>query len=84
MEYGLATAVIESVSYGTPVIINTSLGTADMIKEYAAGYVLDSAEPSVVADIVMKTTEQEYEQLLENVSTLRKSWTWKDHVRKLL
>ena len=84
MEYGLATAVIESVSYGTPVIINTGLGTADMIKEYAAGYVLNSAEPRVVADIVMKTTEQEYEQLLENVLTLRKSWTWKDHVRKLL
>ena len=84
MEYGLATAVIESISYGTPVIINIDLGTADMIKKYNAGYVLDSADPNAVANIILGITDQKYEQLLENVSIMRKSWTWKDHVRKLL
>ena len=84
MEFGLATAVIESISCGTPVIINSSLGTADMIEKYKAGYVLDSVEPKAVGDINLKTTEQEYGQLLEGASTLRKSWTWKDHAMKLL
>lgn len=84
MEYGPATAVIESISCGTPVIINSSLGTADMIEKFKAGYVLDSAETKAVGDIILKTTELEYGQLLEGVSTLRKSWTWKDHVSKLL
>lgn len=84
MEFGPAFAVIESISCDTPVIINSVLGTAEMIKKYEAGYVLDSADPKVVADIISKTTDREYEQLLENVSNLRKSWTWKDHVVKLL
>lgn len=83
-EFGLATAVIESISYGTPVIINRSLGTAEIIEKYEAGYVLDSTDPKVVATIISENTEQKYEQLLENVSSLRKSWTWKDHINKLL
>jgi glycosyltransferase involved in cell wall biosynthesis len=84
MEFGLATAVIESISYGTPVIINSALGTAEMIKKYGAGYVLESADPKLVADKIVNTTEEKYKQLMENVSTLRKSWRWKDHVEKLL
>ena len=84
LEYGLATAVVESISYGTPVIINSSLGTADIIKKFEAGYVLDSADPRVVARILSENTEQNYDQLLENVATLRKSRTWKDHTVKLL
>lgn len=84
LEYGLATAVVESISYGTPVIINSSLGTADIIKKFEAGYVLDTIEPRVVARILSENTEQKYRQLLENVATLRKSWTWKDHAEKLL
>jgi len=55
MEFGAATAVIESMSCGTPVIINTGLGTADMIKEHNAGYVLDSPDAKVVANIVRDT-----------------------------
>ena len=84
MEFGLATAVIESISYGTPVIINSNLGTADIIKTFAAGYVLDSPDPNVVANIILGTSEQKYAELLEKVSILRKSWKWEDHVRKLL
>ena len=84
MEFGLATAVIESISYGTPVIINSDLGTADIIKSFAAGYVLDSLEPNAVANIILGTSEQKYLQLLENVSMLKKSWNWEDHVKKLL
>ena len=84
MEFGIATAVIESISYGTPVIINSDLGTADIIKSFAAGYVLDSLEPNAVANIILGTSEQKYLQLLENVSMLKKSWNWEDHVKKLL
>ena len=84
MEFGLATAVIESISCGTPVIINSSLGTADLIKQYNAGFVLNSPDPKAVADFVRKADGENYEQLLENLSELRRSWTWKDHVEKLL
>jgi len=84
MEFGLATAVIESISCGTPVIINTGLGTADMIKEHNAGFVLDSPDAKVVANIVKNTDVKSYEQLLKNVCELRRIWTWKDHAEKLL
>jgi glycosyltransferase involved in cell wall biosynthesis len=83
-EYGLATAVIEAISYGTPVIINSELGTADMIKDYGAGFVLDSTDPNLVAEIVANMTEQKYEELLKNVLILRESWTWREHAGKLL
>ena len=84
MEFGLATAVIESISCGTPVIINTGLGTADMIREHHAGFVLDSPDPEAVANIVRNANMESYEQILKNVYELRRNWTWKGHVEKLL
>ena len=84
MEFGPAIAVIESISCGTPVIINTGLGTADMIRKHNAGFVLDSPDPEAVANIVRNANGESYEQLLKNVYELRRIWTWKDHVEKLL
>lgn len=52
IEDGLATAVIESLSYGTPVIINSELGTADLVQKYKVGFVLQYADPKSVADIL--------------------------------
>ena len=84
MEYGLATAVVESISYGTPVIINSELGTADLVQKYKVGFVLQTADPIAVADILNSFKKEEYNQMLRNINTLKKSWTWTDHVMKLL
>lgn len=84
LEFGPAIAVMESISNNVPVIINSELGTADMIKNYAAGYVLEFADPKMVADIITNTTEENYQELLKNVTKLRESWTWSEHVKKLL
>ena len=66
------------------MIINTGLGTADMIRKHNAGFVLDSPDPEAVANIVRNDNGESYEQLLKNVYELRRIWTWKDHVEKLL
>ena len=84
MEYGLTTAVVESISYGTPVIINSELGTADLVQKYNVGFVLQTADPIAVADILNSFKEEEYNQMLRNINTLKKIWTWTDHVMKLL
>ena len=84
MEYGLTTAVVESISYGTPVIINSELGTADLVQKYKVGFVLQTADPIAVADILNSFKEGEYNQMLRNINNLKKSWTWTDHVMKLL
>ena len=84
MEYGLATAVVESISYGTPVIINSELGTAGLVQQYKVGFVLQTPDPKAVADILNSFKEEEYNQMLRNMNTLKKSWTWTDHVMKLL
>lgn len=84
MGFGPAIAVIEAISCGTPVIINNDLGSAELIKKYDAGYVPDTSDPKIVAKIISESTDLKYSQLLEKVSSLRKSWTWKEHVGKLL
>ena len=83
-EFGLATAVIESISSGTPVIINEELGTADMIRESGAGYVLDSAEPELAAKLILETSQEKYDQMVKNTLKLRDTLTWTDHAKKLV
>lgn len=60
MEYGFATAVIESISYGIPVIINSESGTANLVQKYKVGFVLQTADPKSVADILNNFKEEEY------------------------
>ena len=73
MEYGLTTAVVESISYGTPVIINSELGTADLVQKYKVGFVLQTADPIAVADILTSFREEEYNQMLRNINNLKKA-----------
>ena len=84
LEFGPAMAVLESISCGTPVIINDVLGTADIIKEYNAGFVVSEADTKSIADVVINTKQEDYQKLLNNVNELRKSWTWVNHIMKLL
>lgn len=83
-EMGPAIGVIESISYGTPVIINSELGTSDIIKKYNVGYVLDDPDPRIVAKSILGTSTDKYSEMLNNIMILQNSWTWQDHAEKLL
>lgn len=79
LEFGLATAVMESISNGIPVIINEELGTANLISEHNAGFVLAEADPKLVAKLIMETKQDDYDALVENVLNLRVKLSWEEH-----
>ena len=83
-EMGPAIGVIEAISCGTPVIINNELGTSDVIEKYNAGYVLNETTPVIVAQLITKTTKNNYLEMLHNINQLQNSWTWEKHAKKLL
>ena len=83
-EYGLATAVIESISCGTPVIINTELGTADMIEISRSGHVVKNPDAQQVAKLIKETKPEVYKNMIDNAKVLREELTWENHVRKII
>jgi len=82
-EYGPAMVVIESLSNGTPVIVNKDLGTAELIKENNAGIVVDDPLDSISA-IVENDNEKRYKSMLEGVRRVTEKYSWSAHAKKLL
>lgn len=82
-EYGVAQAVLESIQSLTPVIINSELGTAQIIKEKGGGLVEDDLRkiPNIIRSMESETS---YDLLQESLKKIREKYTWESHVKKLL
>lgn len=53
-EEGLPNSVLESLACGVPAIANNAGGTVEVIDHEQNGYLLDSADPQLIADLVTR------------------------------
>ncbi len=53
-EEGLPNSVLESLACGVPAIANNAGGTVEVIDHEQNGYLLDSADPQLIADLVVR------------------------------
>ena len=84
-EYGLGTSVVESIQNCVPVIINSDLGTSDLVRNFSAGLVMDHLEPITVAKFIFKNNNAEsYGSLQTNVKKMSKAFSWRKHAEGLL
>lgn len=83
-EYGPGMPVVEALSFGVPVIINSGLGSSEMIVKSKVGYVIDKVNADIICSLINRTSESEYAILVKNANTLRDSWKWEDHAKQFL
>ena len=84
-EYGLGTSSIEAIQNCDPLIINSNLGTADMIIKYSCGVVLEDINSDKVKEFIeANNNKNSYDMLQQNIIKLSKAYSWKNHVEKLL
>ena len=83
-EYGLATFTIEAIQHTLPLIINDELGTAKMIKENGAGYVVHKINYSEIKEFLNKIDQNKYQDLQSNIKNLQQKYSWLNHAKKLV
>ncbi|BDC17391.1 glycosyltransferase family 4 protein [Acidianus sp. HS-5] len=83
-EYGLATAIIESIQHTTPVIINDELGTAELVNKYKLGLVIHGLNYNEIKNFVNKVNEEEYTNLQKNINIVQKEYSWENHTKKII
>lgn len=66
-EHGLGTANLEAISYGLPVIVNSTLGFSKLVKSFGAGYV---ANGEFVPDLFSNKTDWYTTNVLSSSSLL--------------
>lgn len=84
-EYGESHAVFEGLQRGTPVIINADLGTAEIVRRFHIGGVVDPSIPAEVAAFVRRTDSVvEYEHFQANIRKAAALFTWRMHAERIL
>lgn len=84
-EYGLGTAAVEAIQNGVPLIINSDLGTADLVNKYSCGEVLDEISPEEIKKYITENNnESSYSKLQENIIKLSTDYSWRKHAYKLI
>lgn len=84
-EYGLGTSTTEAIQNCVPLIINSDLGTADMVREYQCGEVLQNISGIDIRNFIERNNNSEsYRVLQNNILKLSHDYTWRSHAEKLL
>jgi glycosyltransferase involved in cell wall biosynthesis len=84
-EYGLGSAAMEAMQNCDPIIINSDLGTAELVNKYSCGIVLDDINSDNIKKFINEDNNiNSYEKLQGNIIKLSKDYTWKKHSEKLL
>ena len=84
-EYGLGTSTTEAIQNCVPLIINSDLGTADMVREYQCGEVLQNISGVDIKNFIGKNNNREsYTVLLNNIIKLSHDHSWRNHAEKLM
>ena len=83
-EYGLGSAM-EAIQNCDPIIINSDLGTAELVNKYSCGVVLDDINSDNIKMFINENNNiNSYEKLQGNIIKLSKDYSWKKHAEKLL
>ena len=84
-EFGVGTATIEALQNCVPLIINSDLGSAELINTYSCGVVLDDINSDNIRTFINENNNiNSYEKLQGNIVKLSKDYSWKKHAEKLL
>ena len=84
-EYGLGTATIEAIQNGDPLIINSDLGTAELVNRYSCGIVLNNIDANSIKKFIDENNnEDSYKSLQDNIIKLSNDYSWRKHAEKLL
>lgn len=83
-EYGLGSAM-EAFQNCDPLIINSDLGTVELVNRYSCGIVLNSISASDIKKFIDENNnENSYKTLQNNIVKLSNDYSWKAHVERLL
>ena len=84
-EYGPSMAVIEAIQNCIPLIINSDLGTAELIEKYHSGLVLTDINYENIERFLNQYNKEDlYKSLQQNVIKCSNDYSWKKHTEKLL
>ncbi len=84
-EYGPGMSVIESIQNCVPVIINSDLGTSDLVQNFSAGLVMNNLDSNAISDFISKNNSKAtYDLLQSNVKRLSETFSWKKHSQNLI
>ena len=84
-EYGLGTSTIEAIQNCVPLIVNSDLGTADIVRDYHCGEVLNNISGTVIRKFIEKNNNIEtYSMLQDNIIKLSHDHSWRRHAEKLI
>lgn len=84
-EFGLGTATIEALQNCVPLIVNSDLGSAELINSYSCGIVLKEINPSNIKMFINENNnENSYNTLQNNIIRLSNDYSWEAHSEKLL
>ena len=84
-ELGESHAFFEGLQRGTPIIINSDLGTSHLARKYGVGLVIDKIEVSTIIGFLEEYDNEEYyAKLQHNISQIVCSFTWERHAKGLL
>ena len=76
---GFPMSILEALSYGCPCLVSKGTNVADIIKEFGAGWVVETLSSSEVADMIrtaIKYYTVKSEQLRHNAITASKEYLW--------
>ena len=89
-EYGLGTATLEALSFGLPLIVNSELGTAELVKSHHAGLVLDAKTPEdidvheISSFLASMNNIEYYSNLQKGCKEIVSKYTWEEHAQILI
>lgn len=84
-EFGLGTATIEAMQNCVPLIINSELGTAELVNRYSCGLVLKDIAPKTINRFIDENNnENSYKILQDNIVNLSNNYSWRKHAERLL
>ena len=83
-EYGLGSAM-EAFQNCDPIIINSDLGTAELVNRYSCGIVLNNIIAKDIKGFIDENNnENSYKILQNNIVKLSNDYSWKQHAERLL
>ena len=84
-EVGIGMSIIESINNGTPVIMNDSLGSSDLISQSGVGLVVEPNQINSIIEFINKYDDLDgYNDLQLKIRNLSYKYTWEKHANCLI
>ena len=84
-EYGPSMAAVEAIQNCDPLIINSDLGSAELVSRYSCGIVLNDISFNKIKRFIDENNnENSYQRLQNNIVKLSNDYSWVMHAEILL